>query len=145
MWGISIHAVVVFGLGKDLLFKSVLGHCVLKRYLKLFPRLWYRRCSRRLRPCGEKLSFFLLPPAYKACLTQWDINLSEVASDITFIYRTCAIITRGLYIYHPIFEDNFFESRRFFHKILSLCMVSIQEWFVIKSAGAGYDGVCMVY
>ena len=26
-WGITFHAVVVFGLGKDLLFKSVLGHC----------------------------------------------------------------------------------------------------------------------
>ena len=25
--GISFHAVVVVGLGKDLLFKSVLGHC----------------------------------------------------------------------------------------------------------------------
>ena len=25
--GIGFHAVVVFGLGKDLLFKSVLGHC----------------------------------------------------------------------------------------------------------------------
>ena len=25
--GISFHAVVVFGLGKNLLFKSVLGHC----------------------------------------------------------------------------------------------------------------------
>ena len=28
IWGISFHAVVLFGLGKDLLFKSVLGHCV---------------------------------------------------------------------------------------------------------------------
>ena len=28
LWGISFHAVVVFGLGKDLLFKSVLGRCV---------------------------------------------------------------------------------------------------------------------
>ena len=28
LWGISFHAVVVVGLGKDLLFKSVLGHCV---------------------------------------------------------------------------------------------------------------------
>ena len=27
LWGISFHAVVVFDLGKDLLFKSVLGHC----------------------------------------------------------------------------------------------------------------------
>ena len=27
LWGISFHAVVVFGLGKNLLFKSALGHC----------------------------------------------------------------------------------------------------------------------
>ena len=27
LWGISFHAVVVFGQGKDLLFKSVLGRC----------------------------------------------------------------------------------------------------------------------
>ena len=27
-WGISFHAVVVFGLGMALLFKSVLAHCV---------------------------------------------------------------------------------------------------------------------
>jgi hypothetical protein len=27
LWGISFHAVGVFGLGNDLLFKSVLGHC----------------------------------------------------------------------------------------------------------------------
>ena len=27
LWGMSFHAVVVFGLGKDLLFQSVLGHC----------------------------------------------------------------------------------------------------------------------
>jgi hypothetical protein len=29
LWGISFHAVVVFGLDKKLLFKSILGHCVL--------------------------------------------------------------------------------------------------------------------
>ena len=28
LWGISLHAVAVFGLGKNLLFKYVLGHCV---------------------------------------------------------------------------------------------------------------------
>ena len=27
LWGISFHAAVVFGLGKDLLYKSVLGRC----------------------------------------------------------------------------------------------------------------------
>ena len=26
--GVSFHAAVVFGLGKDFLFKSTLGHCV---------------------------------------------------------------------------------------------------------------------
>ena len=29
LWGISFHAVIVFCLGKNVLFKSVLGHCVL--------------------------------------------------------------------------------------------------------------------
>ena len=27
LWGISLHAVVLFGLGKNLLFKSILGRC----------------------------------------------------------------------------------------------------------------------
>ena len=27
LWGISFHAVIVSGLGGNLLFKSVLGHC----------------------------------------------------------------------------------------------------------------------
>ena len=30
LWGISFHAVVVFGLGKNLLFKSILGRCALE-------------------------------------------------------------------------------------------------------------------
>ena len=28
LWGVGFHAVVVFGLGKDFLFKSILGRCV---------------------------------------------------------------------------------------------------------------------
>ena len=27
LWGIGFHAVVVFGLGKDFLFKTILGRC----------------------------------------------------------------------------------------------------------------------
>ena len=50
-----------------------------------------------------------------------------------FSYRTRAIISRGLYIFYPIFKDHFFVLRRFFQKILSLCMACIQEWLVIKS------------
>ena len=30
LWGVSFHAVVVFGLGKDLLFKFVLGRCAVQ-------------------------------------------------------------------------------------------------------------------
>ena len=29
MWYISFHAALFFGLGKDFLFKSALGHCAL--------------------------------------------------------------------------------------------------------------------
>ena len=28
LWGISFHAAIVFALGKNLLFESVLAHCV---------------------------------------------------------------------------------------------------------------------
>ena len=41
-------------------------------------------------------------------------------------YRMCTIITCGLYIYYPIFEDHFFVFKEIFPKILSLFMVSIQ-------------------
>ena len=46
-----------------------------------------------------------------------------------------AIRTCGLYIYNPIFEDYFLVFKRFLLKILSLCMVSIQERVVIKNDG----------
>ena len=59
---------------------------------------------------------------------------SKSFSDILYIfkYRTRAIITLGLYIFYPILKTIFF-SRRFLQKILSLCVVNIQERFVIKS------------
>ena len=43
------------------------------------------------------------------------------------MYRTRAIITRGLYTFYPLFEVQKRFSRGFFLKILALCMVSIQE------------------
>ena len=53
------------------------------------------------------------------------------------IYRTRAIITRGLYTFYPLFEvqKRFFKG--FLLKILDLCMVSIQrvvsnqEWVMV--------------
>ena len=43
------------------------------------------------------------------------------------MYRTRAIITRGLYIFYPIMEGQKRFLRSVFRKFLPLCMVSIQE------------------
>ena len=50
-WGISFHAVVVFALGKNFLFKSALGHCEhvppppTHRVLFSFSRVCTRSCT----------------------------------------------------------------------------------------------------
>ena len=44
-----------------------------------------------------------------------------------FTVVPCAIITRGLYTFYPLFEVQKRFLRSFFLKILALCMVSIQE------------------
>ena len=49
------------------------------------------------------------------------------------IHRTFAIITRGLYTFYPIFEGQKRFFKELFCKILTLCMVSIQERFQNKS------------
>ena len=41
LWGIVFHAVVVFGLGKDFLFKSILGRCELHTSLLNFHSIAY--------------------------------------------------------------------------------------------------------
>jgi hypothetical protein len=48
-------------------------------------------------------------------------------------YRTRAIIIRGLYTFYHLFEVKKCFFKVFFLKILALCMVSIQERFLIKS------------
>ena len=52
--------------------------------------------------------------------------------EITYLYRTRAIITHGLYTFYPIFEGQNRFLRSFFRKILILCTISIQERFQIK-------------
>ena len=47
------------------------------------------------------------------------------------MYRTRAFITRGLYTFYPIFEDQKRFLRIFFCKFLTLCMVSIQEGVIM--------------
>ena len=51
-----------------------------------------------------------------------------------FIYRTSAIIIRGLYTFYPIFEGQKRFLRSFFCKILTLCTVSIQAQVINSSA-----------
>ena len=51
-----------------------------------------------------------------------------------------AIITRSLYIFHPIFEGQKCFLRSLFSKILHLCMVSIQER--VKLAWVWYTQNC---
>ena len=50
-----------------------------------------------------------------------------------YTVRAPLYLTRGLYIFYPLFEGQKRFLRGFFHKILALCMVSIQERFLIKS------------
>ena len=52
-------------------------------------------------------------------------------------YRTCPIISRGLYIFYFIVEDHFFLFPRRFQKIVSLCMIvlSSQERLWVMSSG----------
>ena len=49
------------------------------------------------------------------------------------VYRTHIIIIRGLYTSYPLFEVQKYFFKDLFNKILALCMVSIQELFLIKS------------
>ena len=58
LWGISFHAVVVFGLGKNLLFKSILGRCVflfffLDIYINIFFCIWCKKGTSPLSNCKD--------------------------------------------------------------------------------------------
>ena len=85
----------------------------------------------------EKL--FLGPRAKRGLLSKTDCQKSrhtiqKLTSYMGRILSTvCAIISRGLYIFYPIMKNISLFSRRFFQKILFLCMASIQELFLIKS------------
>ena len=59
---------------------------------------------------------------------------AEMATRCPGNYRTRAIITLGLYIFYPIFEDHFFVCKEVFSEILSLCMASIQERVMMARA-----------
>ena len=71
----------------------------------------------------------------KLCSELWQFrfNIFELLTH-QIRYRTRVIMTRGLYTFYPLFEvQKRFFSRGFFVEFLALCMVSIQERFLIKS------------
>ena len=51
------------------------------------------------------------------------------------VYRTHAKITSGIYTFYSMFEGQKRFSRSFVCKILTLCMVSVQDRFIISSYG----------
>ena len=82
----------------------------------------YRVIALKLMPFRKRLND-ILSNAYDF----WNPEIGKFSIKHS-IYRTCAILTRGLYILNQLFEDpkRFFKEF-FFQKILALCMVSIQE------------------
>jgi hypothetical protein len=53
--------------------------------------------------------------------------IDENIETYKYVYRTRAIMTRGLYILNSLFEGQKRFFKEFFQKILALCVVSIQE------------------
>ena len=60
LWGISFHAVVVFGLCKNFLFKSALGHCVHALHIQKCWRLKYNESISRFFLISFLAVFWLL-------------------------------------------------------------------------------------
>ena len=77
LWGISFHAVVVFGLVKDLLFKFVLGHC--DRYKStLEEELGNKHCIRYRTIFLKRLTLYLV---FKAKLKGQEFKISPFVVD----------------------------------------------------------------
>ena len=66
LWGISFHAVIVFSLGNDLLFKSALGHCdTFQTKVELVRVIFFQRNTRQFQNfCSfpiTKIKKYILP------------------------------------------------------------------------------------
>ena len=116
LWGISFHAVVAFGLGKNLLFKSVLGHCA----KKLLPNdeldwLYYLERCLTLFPLGKDTFYYI-----------WTIYLSRLKKvvkcwEILFI----AFIT--VYLSVNSF-DKMMKKRGIFWQLLTCTAFEQHTW-----------------
>ena len=66
-------------------------------------------------------------------LANLEISQGQCPATIVSLMYYIALCIITLYLSWPIFKTVSLFSRMFFWKILPLCMVSIQEWFMIKS------------
>ena len=87
--------------------------------------------------CGEWTDFDHFRMERKPSTTRF-LMISKGPAEKTLEYY----FTSSTTIFYPIFEDHFYVFKDVFQKILSLCMVSSQERYLIKSE---LDGTHMVY
>ena len=86
LWGISFHAVVVFGLGKNLLFKSILGRCARSLQDK-------KKCSNGFQSGKKNARRDTYPKVIKYKLA---VNLGELLfRDNVFIWASKIIISNN--------------------------------------------------
>ena len=74
-----------------------------------------------------------MPVEYKLHSLKLEPENGNHVFSYMIIYRMRTIITHSLYTFYRIFEGQNCFLKSFFCKILTLCKVSIQEQFQIKS------------
>ena len=63
----------------------------------------------------------------------WTRAMCSMSTKTKTVYRTPAIISRGLFIFYPISKDHFFVFKEVFSEN-SVLMACIQEQLLIKSS-----------
>ena len=79
--GIGFHSVVVFGLGKDLLFKSVLGHC--GKYLN-----WLQFQNLKVYKFPETICGNTVTKAYLRCEIMSIVETKAAEIGLYFVFIT---------------------------------------------------------
>ena len=113
---------------------DLLGHAKVAQtpiYLKIVPNWpsWHSCLAGSSKTAPRILIFSITMGA------DYSLYLKSIATcaPTFFGYRTRAIITCSLYTFYLLFGSQKHFLRRFFQKILVLCMGSILERFLIKS------------
>ena len=110
LWCISFHAVVVFGLGKDLLFKSVLGHCCFWFVVQIKKSLNSKIPNSLLSYVSlYNLELTAVKRNYKRCIIQWKEIKLDLLNLVFFALKPISNKkTLGTYNnpWHSVSSDN---------------------------------------